>query len=92
VVSFTVIVTPESLCNFTKQFVQGSSKYRALAAKKRRTIDQLWNAVGRAAATVTTTPRPAQKLAAIKMYTAAVTALTKAGWLTQVEAATLKDL
>ena len=89
--SFTVAVTPGSLCNLTLQFVQGSAKYQALSAKQKAAVDKLGAAVCTAVAKCTTTNATLKRLA-VAVYKVAVAVLAKGGWITSAQSSTLTNL
>jgi len=88
--TFSVGVTPTSLCQLTKQFVQSSTKYQALPAAARGAAGGLANGLCQKLASIIPTLRPAQKSALVSAYKLGVTAFVHAGWLTEAQANTLK--
>ena len=90
--SFTVTVTPKSLCTLTKQLVQGSAKYLALKPALRSAIDALWSAACSPLNSIVAKLKPAQKTALVNAYKLAVDILKSGGWLTAPQATSLKSL
>jgi hypothetical protein len=88
--SFTVAVTPVSLCNLTLQFVHGSPKYLASGRTKRLGINE---AVESLCADTLTPVKPgikrARKAALIAAYRRGVTDLVADKWLTPAQDAAL---
>jgi hypothetical protein len=87
--SFSVVVDSRSLCALTSQFVQGSAQYQALGPAARRLADLSVAAACTYLTSISPKAHPAQKTAFINAYKAAVQTLARAGWLTQLQAATL---
>jgi hypothetical protein len=90
--SFTVAVTPSSLCLLTKQFVQGSAKYQALTPLSRAKIDLLVTALCQRLDALTATLTPTQRATLIAAYQRGVSALVPLGWLTSEQATILRNL
>jgi endoglucanase len=90
--SFSVRVTPTSLCALTHQFVQGSAKYQALSVKLRTAVDALVNAACKPLDAITSKLTAKQKAALISAYKNGVQALVSPGWLTQTQATKLRTL
>jgi hypothetical protein len=90
--SYTVTVTSASLCTLTDQFVQGSTKYRALGSLARLVVDVLVNADCQILTGVGPKLAPAQKTAFITAYRQAAQTLATQGWLTSAQASTLGTL
>jgi len=88
--TFTVTVTATTLCQLTKQFVQGSPQYAKLSAKQKQTVDAL--AAGLCTTLGQIVPRltATQKAALVSAYRKGVDGLVTTGWLTTDQAATLK--
>jgi hypothetical protein len=90
--SFTVRVTPGSLCLLTKRFVQGSDKYKALPDAKKVLVDKLWTALcNHLDGCVPSLPN-SKKAVLIALYKKAMSALVPLGWLTPSQATTLSQL
>ena len=86
-VSFTVTVTPASLCNLTMQFAHQSAKYVSSTAKQKVVFDKTVNAL----CTATLSPikpgiKPAAKKVLIAAYKLGVNGLAAGGWLTKAQA------
>src|SRR5262249_35673177 len=79
--SFTVTVTPLSLCNVTVSMVRGSAKYLALPTKSRTAVDALSKVACDALAKITGKLAGNSKQGFINGYKSAVDALHKAGSL-----------
>jgi hypothetical protein len=90
--SFTVSVTGGSLGQLTKQFVQGSAKYKALKQAQKQAVDAVLDGLSRTLAAIVPRLTPAQKAALVNAYKAGVQALVQPGWLTAAQATTLKTL
>ena len=90
-VSFTVHVTPASLCQVTKQFVESSANFNALPPIVRSAIDAKLNAICAAVANANLS-NPQLKALAIAAYDKGVQSLATFGWLTSDQAATLTRL
>jgi hypothetical protein len=90
--SFTVRVTPASLCMVTKRFVQSSGNYRALPDAKKVLIDKLWTALCQKLDGCVPHIPPDKKAALIALYKRGVAALVPLGWLDGGQAATLSRL
>jgi HYR domain-containing protein len=89
--SFTVRVTPTSLCLLTKQFVQGSAKYQALKPSQRAFINALVTAVCQKLDSIVPRLTASQKAALIAAYKSGVQALAQSGWLTAAQATKLSN-
>ena len=90
--SFTVVVDSPSLCALTRQFVQSSVRYQALGSAAKRVVDGSVSAACAFLTRIGPQLLPAQKTAFIKAYKDAVQALAGTGWLTGLQATTLKTL
>jgi WD40 repeat protein len=90
--SFTVSVTPASLCTLTTQFVEGSANYQKLSAKQQATINALATAACTTLNTITTKLPAAAQAVLIGLYKLAINALVAPGWLTNTQATTLTTL
>jgi hypothetical protein len=90
--SFTVQVTPTSLCKLTQTFVQGSAKYQGLETAQKTAINQTLTALCQRLDGVVPKLNAAQKTALVTLYKTGVAALKTDGWLTAVQAATLTGL
>lgn len=90
--TFTVTVTPGSLCTLTTKFVQSSPKYLALKPVQQAQVTRLANALCVRAALISPHLTPAKKAAAIAAYQKGVDALAAAGWMSTAQAAVLKSL
>jgi hypothetical protein len=90
--TFTVGVSPSSLCTLTKQFVQSSAKYQALPSGLKAQIDQRVTAACASLALITPQLTPTQKAALIAAYKLAVDGLVSLGYLTPAQGTTLKGL
>ncbi len=66
--SFTVQVTPTSLCQLTKQFVQSSSKYAALTQSQKNAVNALTNALCQSLNSITSKLNAKQKAALVAAY------------------------
>jgi hypothetical protein len=90
--TFTVSVTGASLCNLTRQFVQGSPKY-ATATKAQRAAADVVVAAGCAAAIALKPSMTAkQKAPLVAVYKVSVVLLQQQGWMTSAQATTLTTL
>jgi hypothetical protein len=87
--SFTVRVTPGSLCLVTKRFVQGSHNYQVLPEWKKALIDKLWTGLCQHLDGCVPNLPPSKKAAVIAAYKKGVQALVPLGFLTQDQATTL---
>jgi PKD domain-containing protein len=87
-----VVVTAQSLCNLTFDYIRSSPKYQALPPAARAAVDKLAAAACDQLASLPPNPSPAAKAVAVAAYRVAVTALAQAGWLTSAQATTLKNL
>jgi hypothetical protein len=90
-VSFTVQVTPSTLCQVTKQFVESSTNFASLPPVVRATIDSRLTALCSALESANLT-NPQLKALAITAYEKGVQALAAFGWLTSDQAGTLTRL
>ena len=88
----TVQVTPSSLCNLTKQLVQGSARYQALPAAQKAAVNQLATAACTSLDGITAKLTAKQKAALVAAYLNGVAALVRPGWLTADQAALLTTL
>ena len=91
-ITFSVVATPGSLCALTKQFVQSSSKYQALAPGQKTGIDKLADALCSTLAAIVPKLRPDQKARLVAAYVKSVVELSTQGWLTGQQAMILRDL
>lgn len=91
-VTFTVSVTEKSVCRLAKQFVQGSAKYRSLPSFLKGVANGVVNGLCEKLDSIEEHLSPARKTALLKAYALEVTALARVGWLTGVQADTLKAL
>jgi len=87
--SFTVIVSPTSLCALTRDFVHSSAAYQALRPVGQRVIDVSVSAACAFLTQIGPQVVPSHKAQFIKAYKQDVDALASAGWLTSAQAATL---
>jgi hypothetical protein len=90
--SFTVTVTPASLCNLTVLFVKDSAKYLALTAKQKTAADALADVACQAVSKITSKTPGNSKTGFVTAYKAAVDVLQKSGWLSSAQQTTLKSL
>jgi beta-glucosidase len=90
--SVPVIVTAQSLCNLTKQFVEGSAKYQALRPNAKAAVDALLTSACNSVANVKPATNPILKAVAVALYKLAVGGLAQSGWLTSAQAAELRNL
>jgi WD40-like Beta Propeller Repeat len=90
-VMFTVQVTPASLCQVTKQFVETSTHFGSLPPVVRAAIDAKLTAICTALANANLT-NPQLKALAVAAYDKGVQFLAAFGWLTGDQAATLTRL
>jgi hypothetical protein len=90
--SFSVSVTPASLCSLNKQFVRGSAKYVALTTTQRKVVDALHEAACTIIKSLTPHLSPAARGAIINKYAARMTELVGKGWLTSAQAGILNGL
>ena len=90
--SFTVSVTPSSLCNLTTQFVDGSANYRRLSASRQAAVDKLASAACQELANIAAKLRPDQKAVLVAVYKVVVAALLPTGWLSKAQATALTNL
>ena len=90
--SFSVQVTPSSLCALTFQSVQGSAKYQALPTKLRATVDALVSIACKSLNDITPKLTPKQKATLITAYKGGVQALVGPSWLSQAQATQLQAL
>lgn len=91
-VGFAVVVTGESLCRLTMQFLQSSAKYHALTLNQKETADLLGAALCQRLALIVPRLTPAQRKLLVVGYQTGIQALVPAGLLTQLQANTLKAL
>jgi hypothetical protein len=87
-----VVVTAQSLCNLTLEYVHSSAKYQALPPGARAAIDNLATALCDKLATLPPNAGPAATAAVVLAFRVGVTGLEHAGWLTSAQAATLRSL
>lgn len=88
--SFTVTVTPSSLCNLTKRYVQGSAKYQGLKANQKTAVDKrLTKVCDDVLAQIKPGITPMKKNALIGSYNDVVRGFASEGLLTQAQAAQL---
>jgi CSLREA domain-containing protein len=90
--SFTVVLSSQSLCTLTRQFVQGSAKYQASGPVAKRVVDTAVQAACVLLTNIGPTTLPGQKALFIKSYKNAAQALARAGWLRQAQATKLSTL
>lgn len=90
--TFTVAVTPSSLCNLTRQFVEGTARYRALSKTARRVVDKLAATACKHADGCSAKLGASQKRKLVAAYKTAVSALRAPGWLTPAQADLLTRL
>lgn len=90
--SFTVTVTPSSLCGLTVEFVQSSNLYGRLTAGQKKAVDLLTTAACQLVTAIVPRLNAAQKAIFVAGYKQAVAALAKDGWLTSNQATTLTNL
>lgn len=91
--SFTVTVTPASLCNLTVQLMDGSAKYLTSTASQKAAINKTISAF----CTADLTPikpgiKPAAKAVLIAAYKLGVNVLAAGGWLSRAQATQLAGL
>ena len=91
--SFTVGVTPPSLCTYTLQLTDGSAKYLALTRSQKQAFDKTVGAL----CALDLTPikfgiKPATKASLIAAYKRGVNILAAGGWLTTQQASQLAAL
>jgi uncharacterized protein YjiK len=88
--SFTVTVTPASLCSLTLQYVRGSVKYQSLPARQKTAFDQTVTALCAADLTpIRPGITPGGKRLLIALYKAGVNSFAAGGWLTRPQATQL---
>jgi hypothetical protein len=89
-----VRVTASTLCALTKQLVQGSSRYQALAAPKKSAVDKLVTAACQNLDGLVAGLTQPQKLTLIALYKKSVDVLASPaqGWLTTSQATMLNSL
>ncbi len=92
VATYTVGVTPTSLCLLTRQYVQGSVKYQSLSPSQRASADSATYDLCQKLGTIYPTLSPAQKANVISAYKLGVAALVTGGWLTSAQGTSLKSL
>jgi hypothetical protein len=90
--SFTVTVSPASLCLLTTQFIESSTKYKALSSKQQAIVLQLATGACKTVAAITPKLNSTQKQLLIAGYKAAIGALVPLGWLTGSQATILSTL
>ena len=90
--TFTVTVSPADLCTLTRQFVDGSAKYRALKALPRAVVDALIGVGCKALTSLVPKLSPAQKKPFIAAYKLSLQPLAQGGWLTTAQATILAGL
>ena len=84
--SFTVAVTPASLCNLTLQLVHGSTKYQGLNARQKAAFDSTVTSLCSAALTpIKPGVSPAKKSLLILVYRLGVKGFAAGGWLTKAQ-------
>jgi hypothetical protein len=88
--TFTITVTPTSLCNLTKRYFKTSAKYAGLPAPAKANSDLVAGAACGMLLRLDGQPTPNQHDAAIRAYENVVDAMVHAGWLTQTQATFLK--
>jgi hypothetical protein len=91
-VIFTVIVTPTSLCNLTRQFAQGSAKYKALSASAKRIVDALSATACKHANAITAKLTAKENAKLVAAYKTALGVLQKGGWVTSPQTTLLQGL
>ncbi|HEY1775411.1 MAG TPA: hypothetical protein VGG41_04555 [Solirubrobacteraceae bacterium] len=90
--SFTITVSPADLATLTRQFVQGSAKYKASSFFAQAIVGVI---VGADAALLTPIgPRtsPVQKTSLLTLYRSGVKSLVQSGWLTTAQGSVLTSL
>ena len=90
--SFTVSVTPSTLCTLTTQFVEGSTSYNKLTAKQQAAVNQLATSACATIGAFTTKLSPPAQATLIAVYKLLISALVPSGWLTPTQATTLAAL
>jgi hypothetical protein len=88
--TFTITVTPTSLCNLTKRYFKTSAKYASLPAPAKANSDLVAGAACGMLLRLDGQPTPNQHDAAIRAYENVLEAMVHAGWLTQAQATFLK--
>jgi hypothetical protein len=88
----TFPVTITSLCKLTTDSVKGSAKYTTLTTKQKAAVDALSKAACNILTSITPKLNAKQKSTLITAYKATVQALVQPGWLSQLQADTLKNL
>jgi hypothetical protein len=88
--SYTVTVTPSSLCALTTNFVQGSAKYQQLNVLARLVLNAVLSAGCELLTDIGPQLKPSQATAFTGAYEQAVQSLAGSGWLTQAQAGVLK--
>jgi probable HAF family extracellular repeat protein len=93
-VTYTVKVTPKSLCALTRQYLRSSGRYSRLSAAQKAATDRLGTAACQVLDSVVPKLKPAQKAQFIAVYKKSVDALAASsqGWLTSAQASKLKEL
>jgi probable HAF family extracellular repeat protein len=89
--TFTVVVTPSSLCALTLQFVEGSDKYQSLPAAARRGIEQLASNGCRQLDSLSD-PKPGKRAQILAQYGNVVDALARSGRLSTGQVSILVQL
>jgi lamin tail-like protein len=85
--SFTVTVTPASLCGLTKRFVDGSAKYQRLTTKQQAALDKTIDLLCSATLTpIKSTTKPLAKALLVTAYKLQIAVLSADGWLTKAQA------
>jgi hypothetical protein len=90
--TFTVKVTPSSVCALTRQYVQGSTRYTAVSPAGRRVPDALVATACQPLAAIVPGTTPQTKAALVLSYKVTVGVLTYGGWLSAEQAGELKTL
>lgn len=86
--SFTVTVTPGSLCELTQKFVRSSSNFAAEPSAKQAEADRLSTVL----CSMLATTAPNARSGVITAYGQGIDVLSRLGWLTATQASTLKAL
>lgn len=86
--------TTQGLCAWTKQYVTGSTKYKALplSDKQRATVDATLTALCKVVDRILPKAGPIQKAAFVTAYKSGVKALLAGNWITAQQATTLSAL
>ena len=90
--SYTVAVTPASLCARTTRYVRASSRYAAQSEPGRRAGDAVAAATCNKVDQISESSTPEQKQRAVRTYRLAVQALVAEGWLSAEHGETLAAL